>query len=68
MNIIAGGDGPLTAYVSGLKKFIRCVFLCFEDLPDDPYDPNESDPMKCRAIDSSLWELKVSFTRSCSSW
>jgi len=38
--------------------------LCFEDLQDDPYDPDEADPMKCQAIESSLWELKVSFTVS----
>jgi len=38
-----------------------CLF-CFADLTDDPYNPDEADPMKCRAIESSLWELKVSFT------
>jgi len=40
--------------------------LCFKDLQEDPYDPDEADPMKCRAIESSLWELKVCFTWSLS--
>ena len=40
------------------------LFVVFEDLQDDPYDPVEADPMKCRAIESSLWELKVSFVQS----
>ena len=28
-------------------------------ITDDPYDPNEKDLAKCRALESSLWELKV---------
>jgi len=30
-----------------------------EDLPNDPYDMSEPDPAKCRAEESSLWELKI---------
>jgi len=37
--------------------------MCFEDFEDDPYDASEADPVKCHAIDSSLWELKVTFTQ-----
>jgi len=44
------------------------LFLCCEDLRDDPYDPNEVDPVKCRAIESSLWELKVSFAHLKLCW
>ena len=47
--------------VSELWKLISFV-CCFEDLQDDPYDPNEADPVRCRALESSLWELKVSLT------
>ena len=50
------------AYCGG-RPPTACL-LCFEDLQDDPYDPVEADPMKCRAIESSLWELKVSFVQS----
>ncbi|KAL3857411.1 hypothetical protein ACJMK2_012086 [Sinanodonta woodiana] len=29
------------------------------DGDEDPYDPTEPDPAKCRALDSSLWEIKT---------
>ncbi|XP_077996175.1 nucleolar complex protein 4 homolog B-like [Glandiceps talaboti] len=29
------------------------------ELTDDPYNMEESDPVKCHAMDSSLWELKT---------
>lgn len=63
----------LTAPVDGLCIVIPLVFnlvlrhkACSvmlhrpgcSDLQDDPYDPDEADPMKCQAIESSLWELK----------
>jgi U3 small nucleolar RNA-associated protein 19 len=28
------------------------------EMASDPYDPTEANPSKCRALDSSLWELK----------
>lgn len=28
-------------------------------MASDPYDPNEADPMKSKAMESSLWEIKV---------
>ena len=31
------------------------------DLTDDPFSMDEPDPAKCKALESSLWELKVSF-------
>jgi len=30
----------------------------------DPFDPNESDFKKCKAIQSSLWELKILMNHS----
>jgi len=39
----------------------QLCLMCFEDLEDDPYDSSEADPVKCQAIESSLWELKVIF-------
>lgn len=30
------------------------------ELDADPYDPSEEDPAKSRALESSLWELRVS--------
>jgi U3 small nucleolar RNA-associated protein 19 len=30
-----------------------------DDLSSDPYDMSEPDPAKCRAEESSLWELKI---------
>lgn len=35
-----------------------CSFLKLE-MASDPYDPNEADPMKSKAMESSLWEIKV---------
>ncbi|XP_069134720.1 nucleolar complex protein 4 homolog B-like [Argopecten irradians] len=29
------------------------------EVVEDPYDPEEPDPTKCRAMESSLWELKT---------
>ncbi|KAJ3044514.1 hypothetical protein HDV00_001941 [Rhizophlyctis rosea] len=48
-----------------LKKHPSCLQMIHRegDLPseptNDPYDFNETDPMKCNALDSSLWELPV---------
>lgn len=28
-------------------------------MASDPYDPDEADPMKSKAMESSLWEIKV---------
>lgn len=35
-------------------------FFILPGFTTDPYDPNEKDLSKCNAIESSLWELKVS--------
>ena len=32
---------------------------CIVDLTCDPYKMDERDPVKCDALKSSLWELKV---------
>ncbi|KAJ3056954.1 hypothetical protein HK097_002332 [Rhizophlyctis rosea] len=48
-----------------LKKHPACLPMIHKegDLPtlpaQDPFDYDEADPMKCKAIDSSLWELQV---------
>lgn len=34
--------------------------VSFLELDADPYDPEEEDPAKSRALESSLWELQVS--------
>ena len=36
------------------------VYFIFVDCTEDPYNVTETDPVKCRALESSLWELKVS--------
>lgn len=33
------------------------------ELDGDPYDPEEEDPARSRALESSLWELQVSLPR-----
>lgn len=35
-----------------------CLFLFIEPL-EDPYLMDEEDPAQCRALESSLWEIKV---------
>jgi len=52
----------LAAYHQWVAGVHWLCLICVADLKDDPYDSNEADPVKCRAIDSSLWELKVIFT------
>jgi len=48
-----------------LNILVYCALIVvFSDLDDDPYDFNEPDPVKCRAMESSLWELKVCFAWS----
>jgi len=51
----------LAAYHQWVTTVHLLCLVCFQDLEDDPYDSSEADPMKCQAIESSLWELKVIF-------
>ena len=37
---------------------ILCLVLQVEQ---DPYNPDEQDPVKCGALESCLWELKVKY-------
>lgn len=63
----------LTAPVDGLTIVIPLIYNLLlrheacsvlihrpgcSDFEDDPYDSSEADPVKCRAVESSLWELK----------
>ena len=41
------------------KKYNMTRLLA--DLTNDPFSMDEPDPVKCKALESSLWELKVSF-------
>ncbi|CAH1233676.1 NOC4L [Branchiostoma lanceolatum] len=45
-----------------LRRHPNCQVLVHrsggEGLGSDPYDANEPDPAKCKAMDSSLWEVK----------
>ena len=34
-------------------------YLNFSEFEADPYVMEETDPAKCRALESSLWEIKV---------
>lgn len=34
-------------------------WISFLELDADPYDPEEADPAKSRALESCLWELQV---------
>lgn len=37
---------------------MRLLFLMTESV-EDPYLMDEEDPAQCRALESSLWEIKV---------
>lgn len=34
-------------------------WILFLELDSDPYDPEEEDPARSRALESCLWELQV---------
>lgn len=38
---------------------VEQVWVSSPELDSDPYDPDEEDPAKSRALESSLWELQV---------
>jgi len=53
----------LQSYLVILQSYLVILqhYLCYiaELVTDDPYDPDEPDPAKSRAMESCLWELKV---------
>lgn len=51
-------SGNLIIRHAALSRMVHCQEV--KDLNSDPYDENEPDPVKSRAIESSLWELKTS--------
>ncbi|XP_003742058.1 nucleolar complex protein 4 homolog [Galendromus occidentalis] len=49
--------GNLVIRHAALSRMVHCQET--KDMNSDPFDENETDPAKSRALESSLWELKT---------
>ena len=50
-------DETFFSYLFPIDKKREIIFL--SELQEDPYNSEEPNPVKSKAIESSLWELKV---------
>ena len=46
-------------FLANMSEFVICKWILVVDIAQDPYLMGASNIQKCRALESSLWELKV---------